>query len=104
MWRRTYQALILSVLLVLPATSVTATFGCTVTSGSQAYLSLHAGPVVSSRTIRRLPIGAMVSLLDYPKVPHSAEWAWVSHAADGNRHWGLAKRGWVQVRHLQDCG
>lgn len=81
-----------------------ATFGCTIGDTPVGHAVLYSTPDPSSKAIRNLPDGTMVSLLDDVPAPATGEWAAVSHAPDGNPTWGAGDRGWVLSRYLTDCG
>ncbi|HUS96923.1 MAG TPA: SH3 domain-containing protein [Hyphomicrobiaceae bacterium] len=101
-WR--LSVIIVVAMFQLWATSAQATFGCSIARVPGGYVNLHAEPSVSSKVLGRVPVGAMVSLIDDPKASRPPDWAAVAFAADGNPNWGLGKRGWIVAKYLVDCG
>ncbi len=81
-----------------------ATFGCEIGKTPAGHAVLYAEPDTSSKTIRNLPDGTMVSLHDNVPAPASGAWSAVSHAPNGDLAWGVGDRGWVFSRYLIDCG
>jgi len=90
-------------LLALPAY---ATAGCDVGPTLRGFAYLYEKPSTTSRKIRKIRDGEMVSLwLDNVASP-SRSWTAVSHDPKGSRRHGVGDRGWMLVwdLHTDTCG
>ncbi len=97
-------ALLFTIAVVFRPEPAQATFGCTIAATPNGHAIMYSGPDTSSKVIRNLPDGTMVSLLDNVPAPPGGLWSAASHAPDGNRSWGAGDQGWVLSRYLTDCG
>lgn len=103
--------LILSVAVFIPSVAH-ATFGCEIAATKGGFANLFEKPDQISKIIRRIPNGAMVSLLDaemfqkHKKIAAEKRWYLVTHSATGDRRWGHGRRGWVLRKDIKpdSCG
>ena len=92
--------------LVLSALPAQATVGCDVGPTLRGFAYLYEKPSSTSRRIRKIPDGEMVSLwLDNVPSP-SQSWTAVAHDPNGSRRHGVGDSGWMLVWDLdtETCG
>ena len=100
------RAAVVFTLLAVLAKPAQATAGCDVGPTLRGFAYLYSEPRTTSRIIRKIPDGEMVSLwLDNVPSPSRA-WTAVAHDPKGSRRHGVGDTGWMLVWDLdtETCG